>query len=244
MLLKTRGIVLKSVDYTDNSIVVQLFTLDVGLQSYLVSGVRKAKSRIGQALFSPFSLLEVVVYHKPNGGVQRLSDAKQAPILQSIPFDVVKRSMVLFLHEVLCKSLPRDTPDEPLFNYIFNAIEWLDYDISHDAANFHLKFLAGMTKFLGFMPAILQYSSETICFDLRQGVFLNTLPQHSDYIGDKNQLYQWKIIFNTSINTPLPIKLNAKQRQELLVHVLNYYRLHLSNFGVIKSLAILQEIFN
>ena len=41
MLEKTRGIVLRTTDYGETSLVVKVFTEAYGLQSYIVNSVRK-----------------------------------------------------------------------------------------------------------------------------------------------------------------------------------------------------------
>jgi DNA repair protein RecO (recombination protein O) len=39
-----------------------------------------------------------------------------------------------------------------------------------------------------------------------------------------------------------PIVLHRAERKELLAGMLNYYQLHMENFGEIRSLQILQEV--
>jgi hypothetical protein len=43
--IKTRGIVLKTTDYGESSVIVQVFTEKLGLQSYIINGVKKAKGQ-------------------------------------------------------------------------------------------------------------------------------------------------------------------------------------------------------
>ena len=43
MLKKTAGIVLSHIKYKDSSIIVRIFTRELGLKGYLVNGVREAK---------------------------------------------------------------------------------------------------------------------------------------------------------------------------------------------------------
>ncbi|HQS52668.1 MAG TPA: recombination protein O N-terminal domain-containing protein, partial [Daejeonella sp.] len=46
MLHKTRGIVFKTTNYAESSVVVQIFTEKFGLQSYLINGIKRPKSKI------------------------------------------------------------------------------------------------------------------------------------------------------------------------------------------------------
>ena len=72
MLHKTRGIVFKTTNYSESSVVVQIFTEKFGLQSYLINGVKRPKSKIKLNSLQALHLLEMVVYHKNNGNIQRV----------------------------------------------------------------------------------------------------------------------------------------------------------------------------
>ena len=45
MLHKTRGIVFKTTDYGESSVIVQIFTEKFGLQSYIINAVKKPKAK-------------------------------------------------------------------------------------------------------------------------------------------------------------------------------------------------------
>src|ERR1700712_3525521 len=127
MLYKTRGIVLKATDYGESSVIVQLFTEKFGLQSYIINGAKKPKAKIGRNMLQPLHLLDLVVYHKNTGSVQRISELKNSPVLLTVPYDVIKSCVAIFLNEVLYKAVKQQSPDENLFSFIFSGIEWLDH---------------------------------------------------------------------------------------------------------------------
>ena len=151
MLHKTRGIVFKTTDYAESSVIVQIFTEKFGLQSYLINGIKRPKSKIKLNSLQPLHLLDMVVYHKSSGNIQRVSELRHQPVFLSIPYDIVKSSVTMFLNEVLYKSFRQHEPDEVLFEFLFNAIEILDR-ISKGISNFHLYFLLRLTRFIGFYP--------------------------------------------------------------------------------------------
>ena len=151
MLHKTRGIVFKTTDYGESSVIVQVFTEKFGLQSYIVNGAKKQKAKISRNMLQPLHLLDMVVYHKNTGNVQRIKELKNSPQLQTIPYDVIKSSLAIFLNEVLYKAVRQQSADENLFGFVFSAIEWLDHQ-GEGLANFHLLFLIQLTRYLGFYP--------------------------------------------------------------------------------------------
>ena len=181
MLHKTRGIVFKTTDYGDSSIIVQVFTEKFGLQSYIVNGAKKPKAKISRNIFQPLHLLDMVVYHKNTGNVQRIKEVKNSPVLQSIPYDVIKSSLAIFLNEVLYKAVKQQSAEEKLFEFTFNAIEWLDHQ-TEGLANFHLFFLVRLTRYLGFYPD-KQLLDKAGFFDLKNGVFCNYKPDSVLYLS-------------------------------------------------------------
>jgi len=90
MLHKTRGIALKVTNYSESSVVAQIFTEEFGLQSFLINGARKPKAKVRASLLQPLHVLDMVVYHKDNKSLQRIAEARQSPLLQEIPYDIVK----------------------------------------------------------------------------------------------------------------------------------------------------------
>ncbi|HPD54473.1 MAG TPA: recombination protein O N-terminal domain-containing protein, partial [Bacteroidia bacterium] len=56
MLEKTRGIVLRTTDYGETSLVVKVFTEAYGLQSYIVNSVRKPGAKTPSYHSRPLSL--------------------------------------------------------------------------------------------------------------------------------------------------------------------------------------------
>lgn len=95
-LHKTKGVVLKVTNYAESSIVVQIFTEHFGLQSFIVNGVRKSKAKHPMSLFQPLNLVELIAYHKPTTGLQRISEIRNLPCYTSIPYDTVKSTILLF----------------------------------------------------------------------------------------------------------------------------------------------------
>lgn len=240
MLHKTKGIVLKTTDYAENSVIVKIFTQKFGLQSYLINGVKKPKAKIRLNMLQPLHILDMVVYHKPNGGIQRISDARSEPILQSIPYDIIKSSLVIFINEVIYKSLKQEDNDEVMFEFIEKSIELLDKS-DKGIANYHLIFLMKLTRFLGFYPD-MSFADSSSFFDLKNGIFQKHQPPHSFFIEEK-LLAVWIAILRNSMDNFLEIKLDSQTRKYFVQKVIDYYALHIDSFGEVKSHLILEEIF-
>jgi DNA repair protein RecO (recombination protein O) len=151
MLHKTRGIVFHVTEYSESSVVAKIYTELFGLQSYLINSARKKSPKIKPASLQPLSLIDLMVYHKERSGLQRLAEARTQPALKSIPFDIRKSSIVLFINEVLLKSVKEEESNRALFDFIFSSVELLDLQ-DEVQSDFHLVFLLQLTKYLGFYP--------------------------------------------------------------------------------------------
>ena len=239
MLHKVRGIVLKTTNYSESSVIVQVLTDKFGMQSYLINGVKKPKAKVKMNMLQSLHLLDMVVYHKANTNIQRVSEVRQTPVFKSIPYDIIKTSIVIFLNEVLYKSIRQQSADESLFDYIFNSIAWFD-EIEELNPNFHLSFLLKLTRFLGFSPNEKRRTDQAY-FDLQEGEFLSRVPVHSNYL-ELNDALGFIALFNTPLEKIHEIQMSNKQRRFLLDKILVFYTLHTSSFGEVQSHKILETL--
>lgn len=241
MLHKTRGIVLKQTDYGETSVIVQIFTEKFGLQSYIINGVKKPRSKITRNMLQPLHLLDLVVYYKNTGTVQRIKELKNVPLLQHLPYDVVKSSIALFLNEVLYKAIKQQTPDEQLFEYIFRSVELLD-NLKEGLVNFHLVFMLGLTRYLGFYPDD-STAADADYFDMRNGVFTRYKPESSLFLSPPHTQNFYQLLQH-GFDELADIKLTVDERRYLIARLLEYYALHIEGFGNIRSHEVLEEVLS
>lgn len=241
MLYKTRGIALKTTDYAETSVIAQVLTEQFGLQSYLIQGAKKPKAKIRQNMLQPLHLLDMVVYHRAGNGVQRIAELRHQPIFQSIPYDIAKSSIAIFLNELIYKSVRQSGSDEALFAFLFNAIEVLD-QLQDGLAYFHLSFLLRLTRFLGFYPDVTLAQSAPY-FDLKNGCYVTGLPVHTSVLRSPYTVW-WTVLLTAHFDDLAQLSIPATDRALLLDKVVEYYQLHIDGLGQIKSYAILKELFN
>ena len=240
MLTKTQAIVLHSLKYGETRLIVDMFTRSQGRLSFIVSIPKSVKGKIKKQLFQPLTLLEIEFDLRPKVQLQKLSDVRLASPFSSIPFDPHKLSISLFVAEFLYYALRSEQYNEPLFDYIVNSIQWLDAQTDH-FANFHLVFLMRLSRFLGFYPNLDNYQTGDY-FDLRESAFLSNPPIHRDFLypleAEKIQL-----MMRMDFPTMHLFRMSHQDRNRLLEVSLIYYRLHLPDFPELKSVSVLQEIY-
>lgn len=227
MLKKTKGIVLSTIRYKETSIIVKVFTRELGLKSYLVNGVRMQGNKSKIALYQPLTLLDMVVYHKENTGLNRVSEVRLYRANQLIPFDFSRTGIALFMTEVTSKSIYENYQNESLFDFLENSVIQLDSKETK-LGQFPLVFLVEKAKFLGFAP------EEAIGFlsESRSQPFSPTeFSRAEEYLG---------LLMQGSYTASAVI--DKKLRKKLLDHLLAFYTQHLDNPGNWKSLSILRQI--
>lgn len=240
MLHKTRGIILKSTPYSESSLVVHIFTEKFGVQSYLLQGVRKNKSKIRTSMLQPLHLLQMVVYHKENGGLQRISELRNEPILNQLSTDHIKTSLSLFICELLYQTLKEQPSDEDLFEFIFHAIELLDLS-EGSVANYHLWFMLKYSKYLGFYPQ--EKSQNDTFFDLKNAHFSERMPEHPLFMS-KDCTKIMHFLMASTFEEMRNIKIHSEIRKQLLMDLIRYYEWHIPNFKGLKSHHILEEVLS
>ena len=240
MIYKTRGIALRTVDYSDTSIIVKVYTELFGMQSYLIKGAKRKKAPIRSNLFQPLSLLELIAYKKEKKQLQTLKEAKPEIYFTSIPQDPSKTSILFFLNEVLVKCLHEEENNPELFSFLHETVQMLDAAEDH-YNNLLLIFLVRFSRYLGFFPQGV-FSEKNPVFDLREGRFIAQEPLHPDFLTEKNSLLMGKLIASNYYSMDKLI-LSGKERKILLDILLRFYELHLSHMGRITSHKVLEQLF-
>lgn len=241
MLRKTRGIVLHVTDYAETSLVVKIYTEDFGLQSYLINGVRKQKSKFKNNLFQPLNLVDLVAYHKEGQGLKRISEISVSPQFTSIPYDIVKSSVAIFLNEVIYRSIREEEKNKSLFDFLHNAIQILDLR-TVDCSSFHLCFMIQFTRYLGFFPNGNYYEDQSI-FNLQEGIFQLNTPPHPHFLNNHLSKYLYQLMQCSFENYHLA-EINHSQKKELLNALVTYFELHHTHGTSLKSHHILHEVMN
>jgi DNA repair protein RecO (recombination protein O) len=222
VLQKTKGIVFRFVKFGETSIIASIFTEQFGLQSYIVKGVRTNSRKSKIALFQPMTLLDMVVYHKEGGGIMNIKEVKCFHPYQFINSDVRKAAIAMFINEVLNKSVQEQSHTQDIFNFIADSMIYLD--TLEQPENFHLMFLIGLSKHLGFGPNL---SSEVL---------------GGRMITEAEEVALQKMLNQYTHQADVP--LTYEQRKNILTVLLRFYQSHSAGFGEMKSVAVLKEVLS
>ncbi len=226
MLQKTRGIIINFIKLRETSIVVNIYTEQFGIRSYIENGIRSAKSKNKIALFQPLTLLDLVVFENEGKGLKRIQEIKCSQPYQTLPYDIAKSSIAIFLSEILKKTLKEEETNLPLFNFLMYSLSYLD-EPAAEISNFHLIFLIKFSAYLGFSPE----TSEQILHEFQ---LVNFRPFNAEIAKTFNELLACEYQNN--------LKISRQTRSDLLDILLSFYKIHIDGFGEVKSNGVLKEV--
>ena len=240
MQIKTTGIVLHSIKYSDSASIVTIYTRHFGRISYMVHGINKKKSVCRAALMQPLSIVDMDVFHSPGKDLQRIKDVRIAYLFTGIPFDPIKNAVALFLAEMLFRTLLQSEPDESTFLFLENSIQQFDC-CEEGTANFHLVFLLKLSRYLGFEPN--QDETSITYFDMMNGVFLSQKPLHPHFLQQEIASDLFNLLHSDYSNMH-KLHYSRQRRMKILEGLIEYYKLHVPDFRSLHSLAVLQSLFD
>jgi DNA repair protein RecO (recombination protein O) len=231
MLHKTKAIVLGHLKYGESSLIVNMYTEEFGVQSYIENGVRKAKARNKIALFQPLTLLDLVVYKKNNSSLNRLSEMKCAQPFQQIPYKIVKSTVGIFLSEILSNLLRGEEEVNPsLFKFLEDSL--IKFDKAETGYyNFHLQLLLKLTQFMGFYPS----NAEELLEEVR--------PFHNIRLTTE-QLAKLNILISAPNYFEEQANISGEERNIFLKLILQFYQIHSHSLKEVKSIKILHAVLH
>jgi len=225
MLIKTRGIIFKALKYSETSLIMDIYTEEKGLR-------KGAKMKMG--ILQPTTLVDMVAYSRDTKNMHRIKEIKAAHIYQSLPFDVLKGTIGLFMVELAQKTIKEQEANQDLFDFLYGQFVALDQAATLPS-NFHLSFMLVLTEHLGFAPNG-SWSPDTPYFDMKSGNFVALEPLHQ-YAPSKMASEHISLFLEGK-----EPKITRKERQQLLENCITYYRLHVENFTGLNTHTILKEV--
>ena len=146
-------IVLSTLRYKDNDLIVKAFSREIGLVSFIHRGAYKPKKGSTKSAFYQVLSQNLVSTTAKNNDLKTVRDVTSNYLYTSLYTNVFKSSIAMFLSEVLTASIKEEHQNIALFEFLKTAFTYLD--LRDHFANFHL-FLVKLTKFFDFAPILMR----------------------------------------------------------------------------------------
>ena len=215
MIFADQLIVLNATKTGEQALVLHCLSRCLGRRSFIVT----AGAKTPRALFQPLSLLSVEVIENPRSDLWRLRSLASLAPLTGLRGNPVKNAVSLFMSEVLYRVMRSGTGDAAFFDWCALQIRLFD-SLEEHYASFHLCFLAGLCRELGFAPGLESLAPFA-------GTQLKTLAAFCDL----------------PVAEALLLSLKGEDRSAMAAVFLQYLSYHAECSVEVKSLAVLREIF-
>lgn len=236
MITEVEAIVLSRLPYSETSHILNIYTKEEGRMSvFLRNGGKRQTAKMAQ--MHPLALTHLVL--SVSAGMPSVRSHEASIPLNDLPFNPIKSSLAMFLAEVLSYVLKERCGDEQLFEFLKANISLLDNTDDH-LANFHIYMLIHLTRFLGFMPNL---DGDGGYIDLQEGILTDRPPFHGWYT-EPSITTVWKQIVGNDYQTISTLSLSREMRKEVLENLVRYYQIQVADMPVLKSLGVLQQLFD
>lgn len=236
---KTRGIIIGHVNYSETSVVCNIYTREHGLLGFMLKGIRQGKGAIKNSHIMPLNLVDIVFDKKPNQQLYILKELRCNPLLLGLHGEMHKNSLVIFLSEVLQKTLYREHIDEHLFDFIEEMVLYINH--TENISHIPVFFLTQLASFTGFKPKGRWQEEEALKLDIIDGIFTDiSRPEHPQVpVASSKYIYN---IMNRNIDSLDTWNEPYSVRAEALNGMVNYFQYHILHQKKIVSHHILHEI--
>lgn len=241
MILNTRGIVLHQIKYSETSLICKIYTEKAGLQTFIIPGARRKNAPVKASQLQHLNLVDLVTDQRPNREMHYLKSVKVTFPFKSIPFDIIKSSIAVFINEVLLKVVKEEEANPSLFEFLFQCICLLDTE-EDQLSTFHHVFLLKLSQYLGFYPQN-NFSDFNPNFHMEEGAFTD-FPCISKLIIEPPLSSLLSRLMQSDLHHREALAGSSQSRNLLLVLLLDYYKIHLPGLGEFKSHLVLSEVFD
>lgn len=232
--LKSEGIIFKSLKYSETSLILDVYTKESGLHSFIVSGVRKAKSKMAN-VFHPMNIIDFVAFFSEDK-LSRIKEAQFAVRYDDMTFNVVKSSIAMYIIDLARNAIQEKEANLDLFLFLKSyliAIDQGKVNVKYVPIDFTIK----LARYLGFGIQD-NYTILDKYFDLKEGLFVDKNVGHNYIVSENLSEKLHAILANSNYS------LNKNERNDLLDQLINYYRYHIDGFRPLKSLSVLRAVLS
>jgi DNA repair protein RecO (recombination protein O) len=239
MLVKTKGILLHHVRYSDNSLIAHFYTEEYGRLSVMVKGLSSRRGGPRFSYFQPLNIFNIELYYHEKKELHNLKEMNLAYIPRNITGDISRSSIALFISEILYNVIREEDVNKRLYAFIESSVTALD-GMTEGTSNFHLWFLVAFTAYAGIGPTA---TTQGNCyFDMISGQFTGLMPLHPDYL-EPHSAGVLNRLLNMTAEELESLHMSGADRSELLEKMIKYYNLHLPGIRQVRSLQVMREIF-
>lgn len=232
----TPALLLRKTPYSETSLVLKFLTEDDGVQSYIFQGAQR-KGKKGNILQS-LAWVEISGFKRADSTLGKITEVSFVEQWRLIPDDIYRSTIVMFITELLNKVLTEETNEGEIYNFLVHFLQRLDQAPFPKEA--HLFFLVQMIHYLGIQPQNIAMEQARY-FDFLEGTFLQHEPPHHVFESGAKVKHLYQSFQLEAIDQSCFA--NGKERLEVMQTLLQYMAVHFDELDDLKTLDVLETIF-
>lgn len=243
MIAHTAAIILKTVDYSESSKIVTLFSREHGKIAVIVKGAKKPKSKF-TGLLEVGNLLDVVYYYKANRSVQTLTEATYLEKTLNLRLDFEKMATMMSALELITQLLHENEVNHPLFDFTKNFLIWLN-ETDVEPARVFPYLQIRLAELMGFGLQMEARNEEaTQYMNLDSGLISPENISSHTYKLTKNQYLYIAGTLQARNSAVFSISFENGELKDLVNQLDRYLKFHVEGLKSRKSDAIFEQILN
>lgn len=243
MIAKTEAIILKSIQYSETSLIVSAYSRELGRISMMARGARRPRSKFGSAL-QTMSHIQSVIYYKEGRDIFPLNEASLVHRRRNLVRDLGKITVGLRIVELVRGLTQEQDPNTEIFDLLVSVLDKLDS--SNDRIyNILLYFQLRLATCLGIEPNIEKSSVEDLETDgyliLGSGEIVSTIAPTAK-AAPRKVLRTFAILARADFETICRMEIDERTRRHVTALIDAYYRYHFDHAYPDRSSAVLSRL--
>ncbi|MDO5509614.1 MAG: DNA repair protein RecO [Weeksellaceae bacterium] len=236
-MIKTQGLVLKSLKYGDTSLILHCFCREGGMQSFLIKGYYRAEKK-KQKRVLPLSEIELYFHENATQNLHNLYSLDTTNHRPDISSQPIKSMVVQLIAEMLYLLLKTQSTQENLYDFLIKSLT-IYYHKPKNHADFHIWLISQILQITGFAPNL---EGKGTHFSLLEGQMISY--SQAPFLLNEEETVLWKQLFHSEFTSQSPNFFTREQRQSLTQMLLQWCEIHIPDFKKPQSIDILKEILH
>lgn len=243
MIAKTEAVVLKSIPYSETSLIVSAYSRELGRISLMARGARRPRSKFGSAL-QTMSHIQGVIYYKEGRDIFPLNEASLVHRRRNLVRDLGKIAVGLRVVELVRGLTQEHDSNADIFNLLVQTLDHIDS--THDRVfNVLLYFQLKLATCLGIEPNIDKASVESIDREgflvLGTGEIVKTIAPTAK-TASRKALRTFAIVSRADLDTICRMEIDDRTGREVTALIDAYFRYHFDHAYPDRSTAVLNRL--
>jgi DNA repair protein RecO (recombination protein O) len=151
--IKTEAIVIRSINWSESSKIITLFSRELGLINVIAKGARKKNSQY-QGLLESLNAVEAIIYISAGRNLQILGNIELEQSFHKLRQDLNKTGYALSILELINIFFLYSESDAIFYDFLLYIISFIENHNMNEIAFWY--FILKLTSFLGFRPEFSQ----------------------------------------------------------------------------------------